>query len=514
MPRTRRISPLGSPLLGAPAESVQRQRVRVQTLLTLLLLGTNIAGAAITAVLINVVIPGPSVLRPEFVVVTGVVAPVYVVGAIVLGTIVGTRRGLAQLRWILEDRDPSPEERRATMRLPMRLTAQQGAFWALGLVLFATAFGVLDPRTIPKVAFTIALAGLTVCGFVFLFSEFALRPIAARALEAGATPRRRLTGTSGRIMVAWVLGSAVPVIGLMLVAVFSFVRPVSPVRFAVTILTIGGLALVLGSLLMFLTARRSIAPIESVRAGMARIEGGDLDAEVVVYDGTELGELQAGFNRMADGLRERERIRDVFGRHVGQDVARAALASSPRLGGEERDVAVLFIDIIGSTAMAADRPPTEVVQLLNRFFEVVVEEVHRVGGFVNKFEGDAALAIFGAPVAMDDPPGNALVAARTMAHRLRTDVPECEAGIGVAAGLAVAGNVGAHERFEYTVIGDPVNEAARLSDLAKTIPGHVVASSRAVEAAADHERTRWAPKGEVTLRGRSEVTRLAVPSAD
>lgn len=193
MPRTRRISPLGSPLLGAPAESIQRQRVRVQTLLTLLLLGTNIAGAAITAVLINVVIPGPSVLRPEFVVVTGVVAPVYVVGAIVLGTIVGTRRGLAQLRWILEDRDPSPEERRATMRLPMRLTAQQGAFWVLGLVLFATAFGVLDPRTIPKVAFTIALAGLTVCGFVFLFSEFALRPIAARALEAGATPRRRLT---------------------------------------------------------------------------------------------------------------------------------------------------------------------------------------------------------------------------------------------------------------------------------------------------------------------------------
>lgn len=183
MPRTRRISPLGSPLLGAPAESIQRQRVRVQTLLTLLLLGTNIAGAAITAVLINVVIPGPSVLRPEFVVVTGVVAPVYVVGAIVLGTIVGTRRGLAQLRWILEDRDPSPEERRATMRLPMRLTAQQGAFWVLGLVLFATAFGVLDPRTIPKVAFTIALAGLTVCGFVFLFSEFALRPIAARALE-------------------------------------------------------------------------------------------------------------------------------------------------------------------------------------------------------------------------------------------------------------------------------------------------------------------------------------------
>ncbi|MBF4476647.1 adenylate/guanylate cyclase domain-containing protein, partial [Rhodococcus rhodochrous] len=94
------------------------------------------------------------------------------------------------------------------------------------------------------------------------------------------------------------------------------------------------------------------------------------------------------------------------------------------------------------------------------------------------------------------------------------EVPECRAGIGVTAGRAVAGNIGAQERFEYTVIGDPVNEAARLSDLAKTVPGYVAASARTVQLAPEDERARWELGEEITLRGRSEPTRLAIPRAD
>ena len=117
-------------------------------------------------------------------------------------------------------------------------------------------------------------------------------------------------------------------------------------------------------------------------------------------------------------------------------------------------MAVLFVDVIGSSQLVTGRRPIDVVELLNLFFAVVVDEVDRHHGLVNKFEGDAVLAVFGAPVALQRPEDSALAAARAIARRLRDEVPECPAGIGVAAGEVVAGNVGANERFEYTVIGN------------------------------------------------------------
>jgi adenylate cyclase len=214
---------------------------------------------------------------------------------------------------------------------------------------------------------------------------------------------------------------------------------------------------------------------------------------------------------MAAGLRERERIRDLFGRYVGPDVVREALAGDT-LGGEERFVAVLFVDLVGSTELASARPPTEVVQLLNRFFEIVVDEVDRHGGFVNKFAGDAVLAVFGAPGELPDPAGSALQSGRALARRLAEELPEATAGIGITAGTVVAGTVGDVRRHEYTVIGDPVNEAARLTELAKSVPGRLVASMTAVGESAPAEAARWKAGDEVTVRGRNRPTQLAVPS--
>jgi adenylate cyclase len=214
---------------------------------------------------------------------------------------------------------------------------------------------------------------------------------------------------------------------------------------------------------------------------------------------------------MVQGLRERERVRALFGQHVGREVAALAEKEKPELGGEERHAAVIFVDIIGSTQLVTSRPAVEVVELLNRFFAVVVDEVDRHRGLVNKFEGDAVLAVFGAPVSLENPEEDALAAARGMAARLRREVPECQAGIGVAAGQVVAGNVGAKERFEYTVIGEPVNEAARLCELSKTVDGHLVASSATVTRAGEDEGARWTLGETVTLRGHGEPTRLAVP---
>jgi adenylate cyclase len=282
------------------------------------------------------------------------------------------------------------------------------------------------------------------------------------------------------------------------------------------LLAAGGLFLAMvagfsGLLATKLTARSVGDSLGAMRGALARIEEGDYDVQVPVDDSSEIGLVQVGVNRMAAGLAEREKLQDLFGRHVGRDVARQALDGGVKLGGEVREVGVLMIDLVGSTGMAMRLPPERVVALLNRFFAIVVETVESYGGMVNKFEGDGALCVFGAPVDRTDPAGAALCAARELRVRLADELPDLDMGIGVSAGEAVAGNVGAEERFEYTVIGDPVNEAARLSELAKRREERLVVSGAAVELAEDDEAARWELGDEEVLRGRDEPTRLAFP---
>jgi adenylate cyclase len=283
-------------------------------------------------------------------------------------------------------------------------------------------------------------------------------------------------------------------------------------RLAWVVLALGTLAVVSGLSVAAFIGATTADPIDEVRSGMRRVERGEYDVSVPVFDASELGLLQAGFNTMAGGLLERERLRDLFGRHVGRDVARLAEENAHiAMGGEKCEIAVLFIDMVGSTQLAVALPPEEVVSVLNDFFAVVVEVIERHGGLINKFEGDAALAIFGAPVSTDDNAGRALAAARELGSRLNPSSTEIKFGIGVSAGKAAAGNVGGRSRYEYTVIGDPVNEAARLTDVAKQ-SGGVVASAAALQRASHSEARRWHVVDTQVLRGRETATEIATPS--
>ena len=171
---------------------------------------------------------------------------------------------------------------------------------------------------------------------------------------------------------------------------------------------------------------------------------------------------------------------------------------------------MLLVDLVGSTTIASRRPPAEVVELLNGFFEVVVDEIDREGGLVNKFMGDAVLAVFGAPVDLPDHATRGLRAARAMVERLAREQPDLDAGVGVFTGETVAGNVGTRARFEYTVIGDAVNAAARLTELAKDVEGRVLTSAETLVDAGEDEAAHWRPGDRVTLRGRTEETALHV----
>ena len=173
--------------------------------------------------------------------------------------------------------------------------------------------------------------------------------------------------------------------------------------------------------------------------------------------------------------------------------------------------AVLYVDLVGSSQLTQTRSPAEVAEVLNEFFEIVVAAVDDRQGLINKFEGDAALAVFGAPLPSADPESDALATARVLAARLR-GLPMVDFGIGVSAGPVFAGNIGAEHRYEYTVIGDAVNEAARLADRAKSTPQRALCSVAALLAAGATERVQWTECGSETLRGRLEPTRMAAPA--
>ncbi|MBV0917336.1 adenylate/guanylate cyclase domain-containing protein [Mycobacteroides chelonae] len=503
----------GSWLLGRYGESTLIQRIRIQLMLTVFVVAANLIGVAVVILLVLVAVPDPNVFDAPWWI-HFVVVPVYVTLAVLIGAVWGTRRIFKVVRWALDEREPTKADQRNAFAVPRRLTVVEAILWAGGTALFTTLYGLQNPLYIPKIFFAVGFSGVVVCAANYLFTEFAMRPVAARALEAGYRRRRLASGIMVRTMLAWVLGSGVPAVGIMLAGVGALIFGNFTVnQLAVAVIIIAAAIPTFGLILIWISSWMLATPVKEVQSALKRVEQNDLDVNLVVYDGTELGELQAGFNTMAEGLRERERVRDLFGKHVGREVAAAAELQQPALGGEERHVAVLFADIVGSTQLAATRPAIEVVALLNRFFTVVVEEIDRYEGMVNKFEGDATLAVFGAPVRQDRPESQALAAARAIARRLRAEVPECQAGIGVASGQAVAGNVGAHDRFEYTVIGDPVNEAARLCELSKTVPGHLVASLDTVLRAHHREALHWRSGDTVTLRGRAEPTELAVPVA-
>jgi adenylate cyclase len=416
--------------------------------------------------------------------------------------------------WIREDRPPSEREHRLALGHAYYNTLWNGVCWLVGGAVFVVASLDQSFGFIAAGAAAGMLGAETTSGIVYLLAERVLRPLTALALAARPATKPLAPSVRTRLQFAWSLGTGVPLLGLLLVGTAALLAPdteSAPIAGAVIFLAV--VALLVGWLATAIASRAIADPLTRVRKAVDQVGQGDLNVSVAIDDASEVGLLQAGVNRMAEGLAERERIRDLFGRQVGHDVARAALRNGTRLGGEEREIGAVYVDLTGSTSIAMVMPAGEVVHLLNRFFRVVVEVVEAEGGLVNKFEGDAALCVFGAPVASDDPAGAALRAARALSDRLAREVPEVEFGIGVSAGKAVAGNVGAEQRFEYTVIGDPVNEAARLCDLAKERSERVLASETALSRAAEDESGAWDARETAILRGRGVPTSLARPRA-
>jgi adenylate cyclase len=359
-----------------------------------------------------------------------------------------------------------------------------------------------DPETVSGVVGGIVLAALGSAGITYLLVGRVNQPVALLALAACPPKTSPVFGVRWRLLLIWTLTTGTPIVGLVLVLTAPRGKThVLTVGVAVAVVT-----LLSGGLSTAVAARAIGAPLRSMVDALHRVGQGDLDVAVQIEDAGEIGLVQSGFNDMVAGLRERERIQDLFGRHVGPAVAAEAISGGVTLSGEQCEVVALFVDITGSTKLTRSTSPAEFVAMLNRFFAVVVEEVEGNGGLLNKFEGDAALCVFGAPAELPDPATAALGAARAIRDRV-AEMGELEIGIGVAAGPVIAGQIGAASRLEYTVIGDAVNEAARLTELAKRVDGRILASEATVLAASAEEQVHWIAGRLLRLRGREAPTR-------
>jgi adenylate cyclase len=251
-------------------------------------------------------------------------------------------------------------------------------------------------------------------------------------------------------------------------------------------------------------------PIFRLVQATGAIAAGNFNITLPVASRDELGVLTDSFNRMARSLREKEMIKRAFTRYVAREVVEEILKNPEKMAltGERREVTVLFCDVRGFTPLSERLSPEEVVLLLNDFYNLMIETTFKHDGTLDKFLGDAVMAVFGAPLAHPDHSARAIRTALAMQEgivglnerRARDGKEPIAVGIGVSAGEAVAGTVGTEDRMEYTVIGDSVNLAARLESNAK--PGQILISHRTYERVRDLVDAR--PLGRIRVKGKEE----------
>ncbi|QNQ89462.1 HAMP domain-containing protein [Corynebacterium poyangense] len=478
-----------------------------------LVLSSNVAGALALMLFIRYLVPMPEMEQlAKEVSFLPALSLTYLVFSVIVGIIVTLFLFRPVLDWQRSPDNHDPNMvRHLVMRIPIYQAGVCAVVWFIGIIIAA----IITSRESLRLTFVIslfaALAALVSMLITYLFAERLVRPVAAAALARRFEDSTLEPPIQQRLRMTWAMTSAAPITGVIILLIGHhygvFTGDAADLIPAITALVVT--ALITGFIGTTFAVMSVVDPIRELQDAINRVRHGDTNAEVDIYDGSEIGVLQAGFNEMLRGLRERQRVRDIFGQYVGTEVARRALEERPTLGGEDRKVAVLFVDVIGSTQFAVNHPPEEVVDELNKFFEHVVEVVHRNRGTINKFQGDAALAVFGAPLMVSDATSHAMTAARELRQELKD--MKLQAGIGVAAGHVVAGHIGGHERFEYTVIGDAVNQAARLTELAKDTPGRVLTNAATLRGANEAEQARWTLMKSVELRGRGIMTQLARP---
>jgi adenylate cyclase len=373
--------------------------------------------------------------------------------------------------------------RRRLVQLPWSGAAISGIAWLLGATVFLISLLLagrpMNPQLFWHFPISFGVSGFiaTTQGFflIELASQWGLFPLFFQDARPDQLKGIRPISLRTRGLM-WAVSASICPIASLLLLIFAPLSPgTNPQAFGFFVGAIG-IAFALFSALLI---GRSVAePINQLREAAQAVTEGRLDVQVRLRRADEFGALIGEFNYMAEGLREKERLRQTFGAHVGRKAAEQILARDPGLGGTEQEITVIFVDIRSFTTRSAHLPPNKVVGLLNEFLRAMVEVVEgEHGGMINKFLGDGFMALFGIGGDKSSHADKALAAGRSMQRQLsrlneghiaRGEDP-IEIGIGINTGPAIVGSIGSPERMEFTVIGNTVNVASRIEALNKVL---------------------------------------------
>ena len=304
--------------------------------------------------------------------------------------------------------------------------------------------------------------------------EYAILESAERGFRQSLTDERSfLEQVSRRIIEGYLIFSLGPVVFMLMVVVRFQLEGYFSGGVSAEVAYIGIFCVVTAALVAIRFTRGLSEDTKAMIKGLRQIEQGEFDARLAVRRSDEFGEMSDSINHMAKGLQQRERIQEAFGRFVDPQVAEAFIEKHIRqdqalqMGGERRQVVILMSDIRDFTPLSESMPAEDLIYLLNGYFTEMVTAITEHGGVVDKFIGDAVMAVFGLLDEGKQPALAAVRAAEAMQERLARynqslDGPPIRTGIGIHSGEVVAGYLGSAQRLEYTVIGSPVNIAARI----------------------------------------------------
>jgi len=422
--------------------------------------------------------------------------------------------------------------RRDALNGALRMAAESSMMWVAAALLYAV-LQVLEPGWTVleslRVGIGILVAGgLPTGAITFLLAEFQWRRRIPELFPDGRLDRAGTFRLPIRVRLAatFFLTSIVPLAVLLTLAIGVAPRLLAAVSPAVAelwqryfwaevyvVLATAGAATVMA----LLVARFINRPIQALRAAMTDVERGDLDVRVPIRSRDELGELGVHFNRMVTELREAAEARQLFGRYVSPEVARRALERGVELGGEVVSATAMFTDLRGFTARTQRLDPSDVVMLLATYYEVVERVCHEEHGILTQFLGDGVVVVFGSPLLpISDHATRAVESARRIVAELgRRRGPDGERitlGVGICTGDMIAGNVGAGERLIYTIVGDAVNQAARLQLKTREVDAAILVTESTRAALPPDVGGQLRFCGRMALRG--IATDVAVWSAD
>ncbi|MCV7399694.1 HAMP domain-containing protein [Mycobacterium fragae] len=389
------------------------------------------------------------------------------------------------------------------------------AGFTIGTATLALAVGAIAGATnsrLVQYGFVGAVPGFSMSLIgVHALLEGAVRPV--RAALAGDTaigdalPRSRPTIAEWSNMAIFAIAFGFAAAAALTAAVFN--RSTSEVPVLAVVI---GLAYAVG-VAVPITVGTSFSPllrpVRDLAQATERVAVGDYSQRVPVVQDDDLGALAASFNRMQAGLAERQRLQAAFGTYVDPALAARLLEQGDDVfSGERREVTVMFVDVRDFTPFAEANSPDDTVSRLNALFEIVVPAVVDAGGHVNKFLGDGALAVFGAPNDLAEHADAAVTAAKLI-HRLVAEQfgAELRIGIGVNTGEVIAGTIGGGSKLEFTLIGDTVNVAARVEQLTKITGDAILLTQQCVDALACRP-TGLIDRGLHTLKGKSETVQV------